>query len=417
MSKPTEGPTPSTRAAVPGRAGALRPGVAGLIAVLGVAILGIALLAGLGSLGTASEEADVRAEDSAPLSAEQAAACARERRSDLLVDLGVQVGTGDPAQPLRSAREVQQLVDLAVAAGADVVSTDVGWQDVQPTREARPDWEGLDRLLDAVARHDLRVRVQLTGSPAWALDAPAGDGSTEAARWQPPRSEGELLRWQDFVEAALRHLDGRADFVEVWNEPDNPTYWTTGVDPAAFARLLEATAPVVRRWAPEARIISGGLAANDIGYLETLYRALAPGERPFDLVGVHPFTGSRPPGSQDPAARFETELGAYDLTFTGFRDLHAVMAEAGDGDLGLYVGEFGYSTASYDGGAGVPDAERARYLTEALDLAACESSVTALSWYYLHPTRWDDPAWTLLDERLRPSRTYEALVAWTRNRP
>ena len=180
--------------------------------------------------------------------------------------------------------------------------------------------------------------------------------------------------------------------------------------------LLEATAPVVRRWAPDARIVSGGLAANDIGYLERLYAALGPGERPFDLVGVHPFTGSRPPTSQDPEARYETGLGTEDLTFTGFRDLHDVMVENGDGDRGLYLGEFGYSTAPQDGYDGVPDAQRARYLPQALDLAACDASVAGLGWYYLHPTRWDDPAWTLLDQRLRPSRTYDALVAWTRSR-
>lgn len=414
---PMDTPTPPTsRTAVPRRGrdepGALRPVAAGLLAVLGVGVLGVALVAGLGSLGTAPV-GDGRTPSAGTVAAE-VAQCDTDRRRDLLVDLGIQVATGEPSRPLRSAREVERLVDLAVRAGADVVSTDVGWPDVQPTRGTAPRWEALDRLLDAAAARDLRVRVQLTGTPAWALDD--GPASPEAARWQPPRSAAELRRWRGFVRSALQHLDGRADLVEVWNEPDNPAYWTTGVDPAAFARLLEATAPVVRRWAPDARIVSGGLAANDIGYLERLYAALGPGERPFDLVGVHPFTGSRPPTSQDPEARYETGLGTEDLTFTGFRDLHDVMVENGDGDLGLYLGEFGYSTAPQDGYDGVPDAQRARYLPQALDLAACDASVAGLGWYYLHPTRWDDPAWTLVDERLRPSRTYDALVAWTRSR-
>ena len=414
---PMDTPIPRTsRTAVPrrgrGERGALRPVAAGLLAVLGVGVLGVALVAGLGSLGTAP--VGEGGTPSAGTVAAEVVECDTDRRRDLLVDLGIQVATGDSARPLRDTREVERLVDLAVRAGADVVSTDVGWPDVQPTRGTAPRWEGLDRLLAAAAGRGLQVRVQLVGMPAWALDE--GAASEEAARWQPPRSAAELRRWRGFVRDALRHLDGRADLVEIWNEPDNPAYWTTGVDPAAFARLLETTAPVVRRWAPDARIVTGGLAANDIGYLERLYSALGPGERPFDLVGVHPFTGSRPPTSQDPAARYETELGTEDLTFTGFRDLHEVMAENGDGGLGLYLGEFGYSTAAQDGYDGVPDAERARYLPQALDLAACDASVAGVGWYYLHPTRWDDPAWTLVDERLRPSRTYDALVAWTRSR-
>ena len=41
----------------------------------------------------------------------------------------------------------------------------------------------------------------------------------------------------------------------------------------------------------------------------------------------------------------------------------------------------------------------------------------ALSWYYLHPTAWDDASWTLLDERGEPNLTYEALARWAGSRP
>lgn len=417
--RPTDRPAGERGGAPADDRGAARPAVVGAIAVVAVLALGAALVAGLGTLGQ-----DQRDDGAAPSSTAAPSGTTvdpsagddpdeecRPRPAPLKVDLGLQVATGDPDDPLLAPERVSRLAALAARAGADVVSTDVGWEDVLPTAGARPRWEALDLFLDAAARADLDVRVELTGSPGWALD---DVDSTPEARWRPPLSDAELGRWRDFVRLTMRHLDGRADYVEVWNEPDNDAYWTTGADPAAFARLLGATAPVVRRLAPEAQIITGGLAGNDIGYLGALYRALPEGEPPFDLVGVHPFSGSLPPDSRDSSARFEGPFGPYDLTFLGFEELHETMEAAGDTGSGLYLGEFGYSTAPLDGFPGTPDGRRAAYLTQAFELAACTPYVEALGWYYLHPTPWDPATWTLVDRQLRPNRTYQALAAWTR---
>ena len=57
-------------------------------------------------------------------------------------------------------------------------------------------------------------------------------------------------------------------------------------------------------------MISGGLIGNDIGYLEQMYEAAdRSGWRrtPFDLLGVHPFTGSAPPDVVDPDRVYERD--------------------------------------------------------------------------------------------------------------
>ena len=328
-----------------------------------------------------------------------------------LLDLGLQPGTGDPADPLLSRAEVERLADLAADAGADVLSTGVSWAAVQPTVDSDPLFDALDLVVAAAEERGLALRVKLTESPEWAVA-----GADDPTTWAPPTSRDELARWRDFVALTLRHLDGRADYVEVWGEPDEPAYWGGAPDPAAFARLLRTTEPVVRRLAPRATIVTGGLGGNDLGYLEQVYEALGDA-RPFDLVGVHPYAGALPPTAQPASATYEGPFGAYDASFLGYRDLHDVMASHGDSRRGLYLGEFGYSTAPREGMIGTPDAERATYVEQALGAATCTSYVEALSWYYLHPTAWDDPAWTLLDEAGRPNRTYEALAEWARTRP
>ena len=328
-----------------------------------------------------------------------------------LLDLGLQPGTGDPADPLLDVAEVERLADLAAAAGADVLSTGVSWDSVLPTAASRPLFDALDLVVAAADERGLALRIKLTGSPAWAV---AGGGG--ASTWAPPTTRDELARWREFVALTLRHLDGRVDYVEVWGEPDEPAYWGGAPDPVAFARLLRATEPVVRRLAPRATVVTGGLGGNDLGYLERLYEALGDA-RPFDLVGVHPYAGALPPTVQPASARYDGPFGPYDASFLGYRDLHDVMAAHGDSRRGLYFGEFGYSTEAREGIIGTPDEVRATYVDQALGSATCTPYVVALSWYYLHPTAWDEPAWTLLDEQGEPNRTYDALAAWAGTRP
>lgn len=326
-----------------------------------------------------------------------------------LLDLGVQAGTGDPRRPVLPETEVDTLVDRAVGAGADVISTVVSWQSVLPTADSRPSFTALDRVVEAARQRGLEVRVRLTGSPAWAV-------ADSEQQWQPPTSRVQLQRWRAFVALVLRHLDGAAAYVEVWSEPDEDRYWAGRPDPAEFARLLRATDPVVRRHAPDAVLVSGGLGGNDLGYLDQLYNVLGE-DRPFDLVGVHPFAGALPPLSRPASATYEGPFGDYDGSFLGYRTMRAVMATHGDADRGLYLGEFGYSTEARGGQIPTPDELRATYATQALNLVTCTPYVVGLSWYYLHPTPYDDPSWTLLDEQGRPNETYDALAAWSRTRP
>jgi hypothetical protein len=91
-----------------------------------------------------------------------------------------------------------------------------------------------------------------------------------------------------------------------------------------------------------------------------------------------------------------------------------VLVEHGDGEKPVYISQFGYSTEADEGRQAVPDALRAQYLIQALKQTTCVHYVPVFSWYALHPTPWDPPDYTLLDEQDRPNQTYAALAAWGR---
>lgn len=327
-----------------------------------------------------------------------------------LLDLGVQAATGEPGTGLRTRGEVDRLVDLAAEAGASVISTSLSWRTSRLAPDAPYDWTGLDRVVGSARARGLEVRVQLVGMPDWAREGRRSLGG--AAAWRPPLTSSELRAWSSFVTDVVEHLAGRATYVEVWDEPNNADFWATGPDPAAFARLLERTYAAVKAVDPAVQVVSGSLAGNDLGFLGRTYDALdqqADGDdapRPFDLVGLHPFTGAAPT-EERPDERFTSHFGPVNHSYLGYRDVHALMAARGDGDVGLYVGEFGYSTAV------VSDEQRAEYASQALAVAACTPYLQVVSWYYLHPTPWNPTSWTLLDEQLRPNLTYRALQQWS----
>jgi O-antigen/teichoic acid export membrane protein len=327
------------------------------------------------------------------------------------IDLNVQSATGDPADPIRSAADVRSLVTLAKAAGAEVISTSASFRTMKPFPEREMRFAYLDRTIDAARAAGLQVRLQISGMPKWALEDPAYAG-------QPPRSEDELATWTSLVTALVEHVAGKVDFLEVWSEPNIEKGWPTGPDPTEFARLLASTYSAVHAVAPTIQVVSGGLASNDIGYLQRVYKAfgtLGLATTPFDMLGAHPFSGDHAPDSVDPAKRYDRDpFGLYDENFTGFMGLHQVLVDHGDGSTPVYITQFGYSTRAAQGRQAVPDPLRAEYLTQALRQTTCVRYVPILSWYALHPTPWDPPDYSLLDRQNRPNQTYEALVAWGR---
>ena len=394
-------------------AGRIAPHVVGAVAL-------VALIVGVGvwtSTRAGQETPGPAAPTTAsgePTSSQDADDCFETGEAPL-IDLGVQAATGNPAHPQRTHEEVGELVTLAKVAGAQVISTTASFRALQPLEPVPYRFDGMDRVIAAARDAGLQVRLRLMTMPRWALDEP--NGSIR----QPPRTDAELARWAGFVRDVMQHVDGKVDFVEVWNEPNAQKYWTTGPDPVEFTRLLATTFAVVNEVSPETQVVSGGLNGNDIGFLERMYEAvdtIGLEVTPFDQLGVHPFAGAAAPDEVDPAGIYERDpYGLFDANYTGFEGLHDVMAEHGDGDILVDITQFGDSTAGSRETERVSDETRADYLGTAYEIATCTGYVSGLSWYALYPTPWYPPPWTLLDARNKPNLTYAALQEWADSVP
>ena len=170
--------------------------------------------------------------------------------------------------------------------------------------------EGLRAEVAAFRSGGVKVLIVVHRTPAWAQ-------RPGPALISPPVDAGE---YGEFVAHMLDVVPG-VGAVEVWNEPDGNLFWADGPDPAGYAALLRATYPRVKARHPGVTVTTGGLVANDFGYLADLYANGAQGS--FDAVAVHTDTPCLLAPPDFYYRERDGRIGRF--TFTGYREVHHVM--------------------------------------------------------------------------------------------
>ena len=248
----------------------------------------------------------------------------------------------------------------------------------------------------------LKLRFQLVGFPDWARSQT--DPSSASAPWLAPTSPRELAEWRHFVSRVVGNFGSKVSYYEIWNEENIQAFWWQGPNPSNYANLLETSYVAIKALDPSAQVMFGGLSRNDLGFLKRTYDAIdrqfpktaVRDDHFFDILGVHPYSGNRSPKAVVAHAVYQDRWGTMDENFLGIERLHGLMKAEGEGWKHVYIGEYGFSTAPWEGFAPVPDAIRARYVTEAFSLAARLGYVDGICWYYTYSTPWNPSSWSLL---------------------
>jgi hypothetical protein len=143
---------------------------------------------------------------------------------------------------------------------------------------------------------------------------------------------------------ANRYYGKGASYFEIWNEPNNPAFWSPTPDPAAYTADLKAAYTAIKAVAPSALVITGGTspAANsgnsydDVTFLQDMYADGAQGY--FDALGAHPYTYPTPPDS----VILGSAWSEMDQTSPSLRSL---MADHGDSAKKIWITEYGAPTS------------------------------------------------------------------------
>ena len=144
-----------------------------------------------------------------------------------------------------------------------------------------------DRSVALSRQAGTKVLVTVYGTPSWA----SSNGKVGGA----PSNNAYYANLMSFLANRYR---GQVQAWEIWNEENVSRFWTTGPDPARYAGLLRAAYPAVKSADPNATVVFGGTSGNDTGFVDGAYRAGAKGS--FDVMAVHPYTGSAPEAGGGP---------------------------------------------------------------------------------------------------------------------
>ncbi len=134
----------------------------------------------------------------------------------------------------------------------------------------------LDDYVNSLVENGVHIEIQLLyGNPLYT--SPAGrtpqsvtpepgsfhnpDRSLYSVFW-PPKTGEQIQAFTKYVAWMVNHFRGRVEYYEIWNEP-NIDYWNPTPNPEEYGRLFKASAPVIHRTDPKAKVVFGGLAGAE----------------------------------------------------------------------------------------------------------------------------------------------------------
>jgi hypothetical protein len=283
---------------------------------------------------------------------------------------------------------LNQTVPTAVKAkrlGADWVRLWASWDSIQPARGLY-DQNLIAMLNNSVGQlkaRGIKVLVVVQRAPAWASGVQGG-----IAPPHDPASFGE------FMGGMAQRVPG-VDAWELWNEPDESEFWLGGPSPAHYAAMVRAAYPRIKAVQPGDVVVTGATTGNNFEFVEALYQHGAGGH--FDAVAVHTDTACLTNG---PGRYYRDERGRVGrYTFTGYREVHAVMAAHGDGAKPIWMTELGWNTQSTKPRScntgswagqkrlGVSKKRQARFLRSAYRCVAGDPFVQVALWFGMQDIR------------------------------
>jgi len=152
------------------------------------------------------------------------------------------------------------------------------WTSLEPLQGVW-NWQPLDIWVAAAEQHGVQdILLTLGQTPPWASTNPDDVNYIGAGAPAPPTDN---QYWRDYITAVAQRYKGRIRYYEIWNEPNDPTYYTGTV--SELAELTAEAYSIIKSVDPGNTVLSP--AAYAPGYLDQLLQAGI--AQYVDLIAYH----------------------------------------------------------------------------------------------------------------------------------
>ncbi|MEA2405686.1 MAG: polysaccharide biosynthesis protein PslG [Thermoleophilaceae bacterium] len=276
-------------------------------------------------------------------------------------------------------------LDMLHDAGANAIRLDLSWSSMETDGKGQyASWyiQKTDAVIQAAQDRGIKVVATLWSTPCWASSAPDTLKQSCAGAWwdrgvdrYPPSNMND---YGDAVAFVAKRWGSKLASLEIWNEPNLPDQYTLhSADPAAsYAQILKAAYPRAKAEAPSLPVLAGALSGSDGDFMQRLYTLGIKGN--FDGFSIHPYNEWR-----DPDDPWLPEWRKWSF-LKGPVWIHDILGQHGDGDKGVWLTEFGFSSCKPGADRWCVDqAQQAEYTKDSFRIARTFSFVKAALVYNL----------------------------------
>jgi hypothetical protein len=177
---------------------------------------------------------------------------------------------------------------------------DTGWPQLNPSR-GQYNWSALDNWLALARKHNVDVLYTFGRVPAW-----ANNGKGQSV---PPT---DLADWDAFVRAIATHSKGKIKFWEVWNEPNEPKFWTGDIP--TLVTMAQHAQRIIKSVDPSAIVLTPSATWTTTSPAQWFDQYFAAGGAQYaDAIAFHGYVGPTPEGIVSNLQQIWSVAGKYSI--------------------------------------------------------------------------------------------------------